>query len=92
MTWQVLVEVMGSRAIEDPAARRFFETPVNGSAIGDSARTAARRSVGTQRGEDGVVARHAPYAAARRRGDPLSTATTDSTVQRLLHRPRGINQ
>ena len=29
------------------------------------------------------------YAAARHRGEPISTATTESTVQRLLHRRMG---
>lgn len=29
------------------------------------------------------------YAAARHRGEPISTATTESTVQRLLHRRKG---
>ena len=32
------------------------------------------------------------YAAARREGKPISTATTESTVQRLLHRRMGANQ
>lgn len=32
------------------------------------------------------------YAASRGRGDPISTATTESTVQRLLHRRMGANQ
>ncbi len=32
------------------------------------------------------------YAAARCRGEPISTATTESTVQRLLHRRMGANQ
>ena len=32
------------------------------------------------------------YAAARRRGEPISTATTENTVQRLLHRRMGANQ
>ncbi|CAO3358488.1 hypothetical protein [Azospirillum melinis] len=32
------------------------------------------------------------YAAAPGRGDPISTATTASTVQRLLHRRMGANQ
>ena len=32
------------------------------------------------------------YATARRRGEPISTATTESTVQRLLHRRMGANQ
>ncbi len=32
------------------------------------------------------------YAAARHRGEPISTATTESTVQRLLHRRMGANQ
>ena len=32
------------------------------------------------------------YAAARGRGEPISTATTESTVQRLLHRRIGANQ
>ena len=32
------------------------------------------------------------YAAARHRGEPISTATTESTVQRLRHRRMGTNQ
>ncbi len=32
------------------------------------------------------------YAAARGQGDPISMATTESTVQRLLHRRMGANQ
>jgi hypothetical protein len=32
------------------------------------------------------------YATARRRGEPISTATTESTVQWLLHRRMGANQ
>lgn len=32
------------------------------------------------------------YAAARSRGEPISTATAESTVQRLLHRRIGANQ
>ena len=32
------------------------------------------------------------YAAARHRGEPISTATTESTLQRLLHRRMGANQ
>ena len=32
------------------------------------------------------------YAAARHRGEPISTAMTESTVQRLLHRRMGANQ
>lgn len=32
------------------------------------------------------------YAAARHRGEAISTATTESTVQRLLHRRMGANQ
>ena len=32
------------------------------------------------------------YAGARRRGEPISTATTESTVQWLLHRRMGANQ
>ena len=32
------------------------------------------------------------YAAARHRGEPISTATTESTVQRLLHRRMGASQ
>src|SRR5918993_2410664 len=32
------------------------------------------------------------YAEGRRRGEPISTATTESTVQRLLHRRMGANQ
>jgi hypothetical protein len=32
------------------------------------------------------------YAAARHRDEPISTATTESTVQRRLHRRMGANQ
>jgi hypothetical protein len=32
------------------------------------------------------------YATARRRGEPISTATTEGTVQWLLHRRMGANQ
>ncbi len=32
------------------------------------------------------------YATARRRGEPTSTATTESAVQRLLHRRMGAQQ
>ena len=32
------------------------------------------------------------HAAARRRDEPISTATTESTVQWLLHRRMGANQ
>lgn len=32
------------------------------------------------------------YATARHRDEPISTATTESTVQRLLHRRMGANQ
>jgi hypothetical protein len=32
------------------------------------------------------------YATARRRGEPISTATTESTVQWLLHRRMGAQQ
>ena len=32
------------------------------------------------------------YAKARRRGEPISTATTEGTVQWLLHRRMGANQ
>jgi hypothetical protein len=32
------------------------------------------------------------YATARRDGDPISTATTESTVQWLLHRRMGADQ
>jgi hypothetical protein len=40
-------------------------------------------------GQGGLIV---DYAAARRRGEPISTATTESTVQRLLHRRMGANQ
>jgi hypothetical protein len=32
------------------------------------------------------------YAEGRRRGEPISTATTEGTVQWLLHRRMGANQ
>src|SRR5215212_4336818 len=40
-------------------------------------------------GQAGVII---DYAAARRRGEPISTATTEGTVQWLLHRRMGANQ
>jgi hypothetical protein len=39
-----------------------------------------------------VDARLEREAAARRTGEPISTATTESTVQWLLHRRMGANQ
>ena len=51
---------------------------------------------GVLRGLEAYVSRQSPliidYATARRSGDPTSTATTESTVQRLLHRGMSANQ
>lgn len=40
-------------------------------------------------GQDGLII---DYASARRSGEPISTATTESTVRWLLHRRMGANQ
>jgi hypothetical protein len=40
-------------------------------------------------GQDGLVI---DYASARRSGEPISTATTEGTVQWLLHRRMGARQ
>ncbi len=40
-------------------------------------------------GQSGLII---DYAAARRDGEPISTATTEGTVQWLLHRRMGANQ
>lgn len=42
--------------------------------------------------DDGQADLIIDYAAARHRGEPISTATTESTVQRLLHRRMSANQ
>jgi hypothetical protein len=40
-------------------------------------------------GQSGLII---DYATARRNNEPISTATTESTVQRLLHRRMSANQ
>jgi len=40
-------------------------------------------------GQSGLII---DYATARRNDEPISTATTESTVQRLLHRRMSANQ
>ena len=42
--------------------------------------------------DDGQADLIIDYAAALHRGEPISTATTESTVQRLLHRRMSANQ
>jgi hypothetical protein len=49
-------------------------------------RSAHERSVGTETYVSGHADSIINYAAARRSAKPISTATTESTVQRLIHR------
>lgn len=57
---------------------------------------AAKKVITTLRSLETYVAGQAgliiDYADARRRGEPISTATTESAVQRLLHRRMGASQ
>ena len=56
----------------------------------------AKKVIKLLRALETYVAGHASmiidYATARRQSRPISTATTESTVQRLLHRRMGANQ
>jgi hypothetical protein len=64
--------------------------------MADTAPTAAAKVTALLRGLETYVAGQADliidYAMARRRDEPISTATTESTVQWLLHRRMGANQ
>jgi hypothetical protein len=64
--------------------------------MADAAPTAAAKVVPLLRGLETYVTGQADliidYAAARRHDEPISTATTESTVQWLLHRRMGVNQ
>ena len=56
----------------------------------------AKKVIKLLRALETYVAGHASmiidYATARKQSGPISTATTESTVQRLLHRRMGANQ
>lgn len=56
----------------------------------------AKKVIKLLRALETYVAGHASmiidYATARRQSGPISTATTESTVQRLLHRRMGANK
>src|SRR5271166_185189 len=52
-------------------------------------RRTLRRRVRYVSGQAGLII---DYATARRNGAPISTATTESTVHRLLHRRMSANQ
>jgi hypothetical protein len=60
------------------------------------AAASASKLAGVLRGLETYVAGHAEliidYAVARRREEPISTATTESTMQWLLHRRMNANQ
>jgi hypothetical protein len=64
--------------------------------VAGTAETAAARVAASLRGLEIYVSGQAgliiDYATARRRGEPISTATTEGTVQWLLHRRMGANQ
>ena len=64
--------------------------------VAETAPGAAAKVVASLRGLETYVRRQADliidYATARRDGEPISTATTEGTVQWLLHRRMGANQ
>ena len=64
--------------------------------MADAAPAAAAKVAALLRGLETYVSGQADliidYAAARRRDEPISTATTEGTVQWLLHRRMGANQ
>ncbi len=65
-------------------------------AMAEAAPAAAAKVAALLRGLEAYVSGQADliidYAEARRSGEPISTATTESTVQWLLHRRMGANQ
>jgi hypothetical protein len=64
--------------------------------MADTTPTAEAKATALLRGLETYVCGQADliidYATARRRGEPISTATTESTVQWLLHRRMGASQ
>jgi hypothetical protein len=64
--------------------------------MAEAAPAAAAKVAASLRGLETYVSGQAgliiDYAKARRRGEPISTATTEGTVQWLLHRRMGANQ
>jgi hypothetical protein len=66
------------------------------AAVGSAARATAGKVAALLRGLETYVAGQAAmiidYAAARHDAEPISTASTESTVQWLLHRRMGANQ
>jgi hypothetical protein len=64
--------------------------------MADAAPAAAAKVVASLRGLETYVSGQSEliidYATARRDGEPISTATTEGTVQWLLHRRMGANQ
>ena len=63
---------------------------------GEGGPAPAKKVIKLLRALETYVAGHASmiidYATARKQSGPISTATTESTVQRLLHRRMGANQ
>ena len=72
------------------------ETLARLGAMAEAAPVAAAKVAALLRGLETYVSGQADliidYAEGRRRGEPISTATTESTVQWLLHRRMGANQ
>jgi len=64
--------------------------------VAGAAATAAAKVTALLRGPETYVSGQSSliidYAKARRSGEPISTATTEGTVQWLLHRRMGANQ
>jgi hypothetical protein len=82
----------------DGAAPALIDTPLTDldSVLETADNQPARKVAALLHGLETYLAGQADliidYATARRRGEPISTATTEGTVQRLLHRRRGANQ
>ena len=72
------------------------ETLARLDAMAEAAPVAAAKAAALLRGLETYVSGQADliidYAEARRRGEPISTATTEGTVQWLLHRRMGAGQ
>ena len=72
------------------------ETLARLDGMAEAAPAAAAKVAGSLRGLETYVSGQAgliiDYATARRDGEPISTATTEGTVQWLLHRRMGANQ
>ena len=72
------------------------ETLTSLEGMAEAALTAAAKATALLRGLETYVSRQADliidYATAQRCDEPISTATTEGTVQWLLHRRMGTNQ